>query len=394
MKILYITSLFLRKASSASIRNVSLVNGLIQNGVEVDVLTLGWPESLLDDYLEMILSDEVSVFSDDLKILNQYLNSKESKSSIVKNKFIKKIKNFIRDILFFPDVDKEWINIFNKNLQYSDYDLIISSSDTKTSHFVAKKIKKEYNIRWFQIWGDPWAEDINLNGLRKIRAKWNEKNLLKLADKSFYVSLPTLQTMKNLNPKLKNKLNYLPRGYLKKVNGRERKEDNDYIFSYTGSLSYGRSIMPLIKEIEKFNKTNKDNIILNIYGGADKKILNGKNYEFINFKGTVNFKKIIDVYKNSDCLIFLGNCKGAHQIPGKLYDYFGTDRTILCLLEEMDSKVSQFIKETNRCIIYKNEYNKINLNSVVNDINSKNNNIMDKYSGAQIAQKLLSHYKS
>lgn len=394
MKVLYVTSLFLRKASSASIRNISLVNGLICNGANVDVLTLDWPQHLLDNYLKTILSDEVNVFSDDLKILNKYLNSKESNSNIVKNKLIRKLKNLIRDIVFFPDVDREWIKNFNKDINYENYDLIISSSDTKTSHFVAKKIKKQYSIKWFQIWGDPWAEDINLTGLRKIRAKWNEKKLLKLADKVFYVSLPTLERMKKLNPKINNKLNYLPRSYLQKIKGREKNKNDNYIFSYTGSLSYGRNIMPLVNKIEEYNKKNKNDIMLNIYGNADKKILKGKNCGFINFKGTVNFKKIIDVYKNSDCLIFLGNRKGAHQIPGKLYDYFGTDRTILCLLEEMDSKVSQFIKETNRCIIYKNGSNKIDLNSVISNIDSEDNIIMDKYSGSQIAQRLLFHYKS
>ena len=39
MKILYITTSLLRN-ESASIRNISLINGIVENGNEVDILTL------------------------------------------------------------------------------------------------------------------------------------------------------------------------------------------------------------------------------------------------------------------------------------------------------------------------------------------------------------------
>ena len=57
MKILYITTHFLSN-SSASIRNISLVNGLIENGCEVEILTVQVKE---DEYLKEKLSSKVKI---------------------------------------------------------------------------------------------------------------------------------------------------------------------------------------------------------------------------------------------------------------------------------------------------------------------------------------------
>ena len=51
MRILYVATCFLRN-ESASIRNISLVNGLISNGFEVDVITLNYYEELEDCFLK------------------------------------------------------------------------------------------------------------------------------------------------------------------------------------------------------------------------------------------------------------------------------------------------------------------------------------------------------
>ena len=82
------------------------------------------------------------------------------------------------------------------------FDYIISSSDSKTSHFIAREIIKSNNliVPWIQIWGDPWSDDIgikNCNFLTKYRIKKNEKKLLKEADKIFYISELTANKIKD-----------------------------------------------------------------------------------------------------------------------------------------------------------------------------------------------------
>ncbi|GAM16237.1 hypothetical protein [Mesobacillus selenatarsenatis] len=400
MKILYITSTLTREANSASIRNISLINGLVKNGAEVDALTIDWPMDIIDDYLESIISKKVNIYRDKLFILDKYFNNKLKKGMYVEHnenvrkKIYKLVKSIIRDILFFPEVDKEWIKNYNEQLNFKDYDYIISSSDSKTAHFVAMKIKKKFNtVKWVQIWGDPWAEDIGIKGLSKLRAKNAEKRLLKLADKIFYVSLPTLRRMEKENINYSSKMGYIPRGYLQKVNSEKQISSDCYVMSYTGVISYGRNIMNLLKAIKAFNSKSVRKFQLEIYGVCDdetKKQL--KQYEdFVNWNQPVSYKKIIDVYKNSDVLLFLSNKKGAHQIPGKLYDYFGTNRSILAVVDDLKDNVSKFIHDTGRTVIVRNDENEIlsKLNLLESEILEGNKKALVDYSDECIARELL-----
>ena len=59
MKILYITTAYILRNSSAAIRNNSLVNGLIELGHEVDVLTVKWPDDLHSDYLSNVAKGNI-----------------------------------------------------------------------------------------------------------------------------------------------------------------------------------------------------------------------------------------------------------------------------------------------------------------------------------------------
>ena len=74
MKILYVSSLVLRKASSASIRNISLIRALIDEGHQVDVLTVKYPNHLEDDYLKSLISSNAKIIQTELPILNKYFH--------------------------------------------------------------------------------------------------------------------------------------------------------------------------------------------------------------------------------------------------------------------------------------------------------------------------------
>ncbi|WP_282154473.1 glycosyltransferase [Cytobacillus gottheilii] len=395
MNILYVTSSF-DKRGSASVRNVSLVNGLIENGANVDVLTQLWPDSMIDKDLKKNINNNVEVYYDSLKVINMYFSriDKQVNQKKGNQKFATYIKNFIKYIYFFPDIDKEWIKKYNKKLDYSKYDLIISSSDTKTSHIVANEIyKNTSNARWFQIWGDPWVDDKGTRGMRKVLAYFYEKTLLKKADKVFYISLPTLKTLKLKYKKSASKMFHLNRSYLKEVksNGKEREE---FVFSYIGSIYYGRNIMPLIEAINDYNIKYKKQIKLTIYGTYSEAIVNESlEYKFVEFYGFVEYDKVVEVIADSDVLIFMSNMKDSHQIPGKLFDYFGTDISILALVESIDNNVSKFIQQTNRCILFENNKRTIDLDYVVNQILKNNQTVLTEYSKENVAKGLLDHFR-
>lgn len=385
MKILYISSLIFQKSSSAAIRNVGLVKGIVDLGHEIDILTIENIEEKEDKFLRKYLGHDIKIYQSKLKIVNNYL--KKEKQIQKKNKIKEFIKNKIKDIYFFPDVHKEWIHSFKDNdIDYSLYDLIISSSDTKTSHFIAMEIIKKNNIKWYQIWGDPWEDDVNLkniNRLLKWRIKKAENTLIKKAEKVFYVSPITAQRMKS---KIKlNKIKYLPRGYLLKTKSEKTNDYKEkYNFVYTGVLNDYRNITGLLKEIELYNSKNYKQIELKIYGSlSENKIKELKNYNFVKMYGVKSFLEIIEIYKEADVLIFLDNGKETTQIPGKIYDYLGTDRKILALFEYENDVYNYFKTELDvkTCLVTEIDLEKI--------LEVSDREVDSRFSNKNIAKQLL-----
>ena len=389
MKILYITTSLLRN-ESASIRNISLINGIVENGNEVDILTLNFLEKFEDKFLKTSLTKEARIYKVKIpkfnKIFSIISNKRKEKS---KNfKFILKLKNIIKEFLFFPDIYSESIKnskeiVINKD----EYDFVVSSSDSKSSHFIAKNIIKNNNLmqQWVQIWGDPWGNDINvrtLNFLTKYRIKKEEKKLLEKATKIFYISELTSETIKNKYPLFSNKIFTLNRSYLKEINSKN--EQQKFIFSYTGSI-LNRNIIPLIDSIEKYNENNDKKIELNFYGINEQDFnFDILNKNFIKIFSRVSFEEVLEVYKNSDVLVYIDNLYNSTQIPGKIYDYFGTNKTILGLYESED--VKETLKKYDRIELIRNQ-GIFELNSVIKSINTKN--VMEKFSPKNIAKDFI-----
>lgn len=395
MKILYISSQIFKKSSSASIRNNSLLNGLAKRNVEIDVLTIDYPNSYEDSYFSENINEVIKIYKSTPKLLYKYLKlpSNNSKESYKRNKYInwkQKIKHLVKDNYFFPDLDKEWIKNYNKEIFKTKYDVIISSSDTKTAHFVANNILKKihYSPKWIQIWGDPWIKDINLsNNHLKKAAKW-ERFLLKKATQIYYVSKPTLDMMTEEFSEYADKMNYLPRTYLTEVkNSNLNNMENQFNFLYTGSLNSNRNTMNLLNAIHKHNQQFNKKITFNIFGHCSNEIKEElSNFDFIKYNGIVDYEKIIKEYSSADLLVFIDNGKETTQIPGKLFDYFGTNIPILAIVEDLASPVTKFIRSTNRCYILENSTNNLQISPI---LSLKEQPVLYKYSGEESAKQLL-----
>lgn len=389
MNILYITTSLL-KNESASIRNISLINGLIENDCKVKVVTLDYAKNLEDTFLKDSLDTNIKVEKIKIPNFNKLFSlvQKVKENKKVGNSFFIRIKNLIKEFLFFPDIYVESIkNSRNINIINEKFDYIISSSDSKTSHFIAREIIKNNNLRipWIQIWGDPWNDDIgikNCNFLTKYRIKKNEKKLLKEADKIFYISDLTANVIKDKFSELSKKIYTLSRSYLKEINSKN--ENSKIIFSYTGSIK-NRNLFPLIESIEEYNKqqNNQKLIEFNLYG-VDSEIQNLEGKKFINIYPRLSFQEILEVYKKSDVLVYVDNLYNSTQIPGKIYDYFGTNKVILALYENEETK--DFLEKYNRVELMVNK-DKINLNNIIKKIN--NSYILKDFSPKIVAKNFL-----
>ena len=356
MKILYITTSYEQKANSASIRNNALVEGLIQNGCKVTVLTPQWPEHMRSIYFtNQNKADVIRTYIPDLSILKKTSVPGKRKS----NSTLSYIRSLVRDLIYFPDICKKWKNLISVEIGDS-YDLIISSSDLKSSHFVALKLKKQNpQIPWIQIWGDPWKDDVNLSWLHKRKAGKQEYELLKQADKIIYVSSLTKEKMSRNYPEISDKLFYIPRGYYKAIH-KSRMDNNLFRIVYTGVLSPGRNVLNFLSALEEYNKEKEKKICLDFYGNypsdMEEKI---KKYVSCSVHSNIDYEEILSLYRESDALLFISNKQGSTQIPGKLFDYMGTELPIICLVDDINSGIVQILSSYPRCLIIQNTPNDI-----------------------------------
>lgn len=387
MKILFITSSY-DKIGSASVRNISLTNGLIENNCEVDVLTQFWPKSMVDLSIKEYIDPRINVYRDHIKVIDTFFSNKRWDEEKKEKKIVGVVKELLRQFYFFPDIDKEWIYSFNKHIEYNKYDLIISSSDTKTSHFIAKKIAKKYGIKWFSYWGDPWEDDMGTKGIKKIIARHFERILLEICDCNFYTSEPTLYAMKKKYPHI-SKMYFLKRAYMSEIIG-EKYTGKKYIkVNYCGSIYYGRNIDIFIDKINRFNSSDERKVKIDFYGIYPYEFKKQYENDYVKFYGLVDHRTVDSLLKEADILLMIMNDSASHQIPGKLFDYFGTNKCILVLASDNKNIVEQFIESTNRCKIFHND--NMDISKLFEWLNYQYEPVKD-YCTKNVAKELLDHY--
>ena len=382
MKILYVTTYF-DNIESAAVRNNSLIRGLTAIGHVVDVLTVEHPKAKTSELFancpcNKIIRTKIGITS--------FIENKRKQLRWINNSILGEAKDFIRETLFFPDVYSNWHKLVNIN-NYGNYDIIISSSDCKSSHFVALKIKNRFrNIKWIQIWGDPWSLDTMLNQWSRIRAKRKERMLIKAADKVIYVSLFTYKAIGHKYPCYFDKVKYVPRSYYSEII-KDTKPGNKscYKILYPGALTPERSCISFLKNINNFNKNGGVRFEVIFYGNylnTTMELL--QSFDFVTVHNSVSFEKIQEVYYDIDSFLFISNKESSTQIPGKLFDFMGTNIPIICIVNPNNSELISFLNQFEKCLIYKE-----NFLDIVNRIQTGEFTVEYQFSPENVADQVL-----
>ena len=382
MKILYITNLFGIIGNSAAVRNSALINGLAGNGHIVDVLTIKYPNNRISSTLRSCSYN--AIFETELGVMDVVQGIANVRKNI-SDSLLRRIKKNIRELFFFPDIYVSWAEKINPN-EFGHYDLLISSSDYKSSHYVAKKIKQvSPSLRWIQIWGDPWSIDSMLSRLTKLRAKRHEKRLLSMADKVVYVSELTSKAIIDMYPYLADKIHYVPRSYFKEIIvSNENRKRFVYDIVYAGGLSAERQFDEFLDCVRLYNETHLEHFNVHFYGNyLDRDLERMKKYSFVFSHSTVDYDAILDVYAKSDALLFISNGEKSTQIPGKFFDYLGTNLPIICLVKA-NSDLIQFVSTFPKCLIFKNDF----LN-IAEKVQNGKFTVDTKFSPEMIAKEIL-----
>lgn len=381
MKILYVSSRPLEDNSSATFRNRATMSGLIKNGHQVEFITLA-PDRNHPTFDGNIKLDGVKV-----RYLSQ--GNAENIAHFVRGSklfaFMKKVHHlFHREDIY--DHTKT-IARHAKEIDLSEVDLVISSSDPKSSHLFVSEILKhsKKSIPWIQIWGDPFASDITVQDNSKRKAmQAEEERLMSLSTKIVYVSKMTAEDQINRYPRYANKIVYVPTPYFEPL-------FFEHPFPQTLSelkLCYCGEYHSSVRNIYNlYEAAKKLHLSLTICGRSDKPV---ESVEKIKSYPRVSAEIVDKIEAESDVLVVVANSRGG-QIPGKVYKYAATDKTILFILDGEKEKIVDIFGGYNRYIFVDNNIDDIC--SVITNIfkirDSYINKPLPAFSSSVVAEEII-----
>ncbi len=269
---------------------------------------------------------------------------------------------WVRGNVFIPDAKMFWIkpsvNYLSNYLKENKVDAIISSGPPHTTHMIANKMKKKFNIPWLADFRDPWTF-VDYYDQLKI-SKWAdrkhhslERAVLSNADKTVTV---TWSWAEDFNKKKIKEVGvvtngYDPKDFLKATGDVPGK----FGITHIGSMNKDRNpeiLWPVLQKLANSLVGFKELLEIRLIGPVDFQIFksieeNGLNdhLRHTSYKG--HKEVIVDLLDSALQLLPINNTANLMGVvPGKLFEYIGSRRPILCIGTKKGD-AARIIKETN-----------------------------------------------
>lgn len=351
MRVLFVTLFALETNTSVTKSNYGLIKGLQELDCSIDLLMPEINETLAyyDDFFNL---SNINI----IRIKNNSMSQQIVSASKKITGYKAKIYDILKKLYFKTQIFDRTKALIKKakeiDVYQTYYDIVISTSDPKTSHlFTAELIKNGLSYgKWIQHWGDPLSGDITKRNIypefmiRKI-----EKNMIGKADSIVYVSPFTHREQKKKYHPLREKMQFAPLpcdpGHTTEtevlINPLNIKMA--YLGDYNSSI---RDILPLYEAVKCC-----ENIKLIIAGNTDLNLYNTDNITIYPRLPQTRIKEIED---SVDIIVSIGNRRGT-QIPGKIYYAASSEKIILVTVDgDSTDEMYHYLNSYGRFICCKN----------------------------------------
>lgn len=361
MKILVINGECIQTNTSANLCHLAYIRGLVDAGHSVTLLSADGRDYTLDP--SMVIPAEVKQHTYYGVSLYEKLSLWKKTEQPVpvptqqpavrtapKSGGNRKIKDFVLSLYGVHGIYATFVRKAQKFRSDEEYDCILSISTPVTSHLIAHNLLKAGHIRgkhWIQIWEDPWYSDAyGFNGKDKVYLE--EKRLLSFAEKVCYVSPLTLENQKRLYPESAHKMFWQPLPFYYQADGSENRVFEKNRYGYFGDyVPEARNLRPF------YEAAVKSGIQVNICGNPPNLLPPEGN---VHIHPRLPLDKLKPIEDSTNVLVFLCNRKGG-QIPGKIYQYSATDKTILFIMDGTEAEravLREFFGKYNRYVFCQN----------------------------------------
>lgn len=362
MKILVINADCLSINSSANLCHLSYITGFLENGHEVTLISADGRDYQLDNSMTIPPQVEhhtfygVSLYAKlslrkNISSQNSISNSSTQNCTQPPTKGVKrKIKNFILALYGVHGLHSTFLRKAKRFKSNEHFDYVISISAPPASHVLAYKLLRKKRIiadKWIQIWEDPWYTDVYGNTNLSFLIHREEKSILKHAEKVCYVSPLTLKIQQKIFPTSAHKMYWQPLPcYYSNTKIINNISENTY--GYFGDYS------PVARNLQPFYEAAKElNIKVNICGNPSNLF---ESTDKIAIHPRLPLEELKPIENSTNVLVFLCNLKGG-QIPGKIYQYSATPKTILFIVDgtpEEQRILTNYFKQFNRYVFCQN----------------------------------------
>lgn len=364
MNILVINGDCIQTNTSANLCHLSYIRGLSEAGHKVTLLSADGRDYQLDPamkipaqvihhtvygisfYEKLSLKKKATAAS--ISVPSSAMRPPSSPNVIAKS--IYKAKSFILSLYGVHGIYATFVRKAQKFKSDKNFDYIISISTPVTSHLLTHNLLKAGHIKgkhWIQIWEDPWYSDAyGFNGKEKIRKE--ERRLLSFAEKVCYVSPLTLANQKRLYPESAQKMFWQPLPFYYKSETGSELPTSCNRYGYFGD--YAPSARDLAPFYEAAKKTG---IEVNICGNPCNLFQSTME---IHIHPRLPLSELKPIEDSTSVLVFLCNRRGG-QIPGKIYQYSATNKTILFIMdgtEEEQHVLKEYFGKFNRYVFCRN----------------------------------------
>lgn len=276
------------------------------------------------------------------KIYSGFIDEKKGSS------LAQKIAVFIRGNFFIPDARKFWIapsiKFLTNYLKENQVDVIISTGPPHSTHLIAMGVKKNTGIKWIADFRDPWTKidfysKLQMTTYADQKHHQLEKEVLTTADKIVTVSYAWATEFEAISGK-KN-ITVIHNGF----DHADFEEqvlalDKEFSICHIGSMNADRNPTTLWKVLADLCKNDKDfaaHLKIRLMGQVDFAVLESiKKMGLAPYLEKIDFlphTQAIATMKQSQVLLLcINNTENQNGIiPGKLYEYLGSGRPIICV---------------------------------------------------------------
>jgi glycosyltransferase involved in cell wall biosynthesis len=257
---------------------------------------------------------------------------------------VQKLATWIRGNLFLPDARAGWLLTAREKalrlVKQYHVDAVLTTGPPHSAHFVGRYVQQQEQLPWIADLRDPWAE-IHYNQLLP-RSDWAqhidehlEGQVLKRADAAVVVS-PGMAEL--FRPKVDRDYPVITNGFdpadFPPTNPTP-KFSKQPVIRHVGSISEGSVPVGLLDAFRQLPPHHRPQLefIGNTHHRVQQLVDRWGLTEWVHFKTYVPHQEAITQMRTADVLL-LSIPEVAHNeliVTGKLFDYLGAQRSILCL---------------------------------------------------------------